>query len=307
MTEAAMPALQRSERAVAVACAGREPAQARDFAGRFGVPKAYADYSELVRDPEIDAVLVATPNTLHVPVVVAAAEAGKHVFCEKPLALTVEEGRAAVRACDAAGVVLRLGLHLRFEQSLKRIGEILRSGKIGKIRALSIERTAPLSERVPWRTEPTLGGSILYDVGVHLIDLVPRLADAEIVSVSALASPAPDTGLAAETITMLLRLENDIQATIRASREAPYSASDLVVIGTEGMLRTGPLRWVDEHQIAVITAAGIDEEAIPAGDLYRAEIDAFAEDVADRGERLATGMDGLRLAAITESVQQAVR
>ena len=159
---------------------------------------------------------------------------------------------------------------------------------------------------MPWRTDPAQGGSILYDVGLHLLDLVPRLVDWRRL-VSALASPAPDSGLSAETITMLLRLEGEIQATVRVSREAPYSASDLVVLGTEGMLRTGPLRWVDEHQIAVITASGIDEEAIPAEDLYRAEIDAFADDVADGGERLATGMDGLRLVAIAESVQQALR
>ena len=73
------------------------------------------------------------------------------------------------------------------------------------------------------------------------------------------------------------------------------------------MLRTGPLRWVDEHQIAVITAEGIDEEAIPAADLYREEINAFADDLGDRGERLATGLDGLRLIAVAESVRQALR
>jgi predicted dehydrogenase len=307
MAEAMLPAMRRSERASVVACTGRDPAATRNFAGQFGVPKAYPDYRELARDPDVDAVFVATPNALHVPVVVAAAEAGKHVFCEKPLALTIEEGRTAVLACEAAGVILRIGMHLRFEQSLQRISEILRSGKIGAIRALSIERTAPLAERVPWRTDPAQGGSILCDVGVHLLDLVPRLVDAEIASVSALASPAPDTGLAADTITMLLRLNSGIQATIRVSREAPYSASDLVVIGTEGMLRTGPLRWVDEHQLAIITTSGIDEETIPAVDLYRAEIEAFADDVADGGSRCATGIEGLRLVAIAESVQQALR
>jgi len=306
-SEAIAPAIRRSERAVLVACATRDPAKAREFAAGFEVPRVYGSYAELVRDPGIDAVLVATPNNLHVPVVEAAAAAKKHVFCEKPLALTIEDGRKALRACAEAGVILRLGLHLRFEASLKRIAAILREGKLGALRTLAIERTAPLAERVPWRTDPKAGGSVLYDVGIHLLDLVPRLADSEIAAVSALASPKSGDGLRHDHVTMLLRLKNGVQATLRISREAPFSASDFVAIGTEGMLRTGPLRWVDEHQIAVITAEGASEEGIPAGDLYRAEIDAFAEDVRDGGTRLATGEDGLRLVAIAAAVERALR
>jgi len=306
-SDALMPAVRRSERAVVAACATRDPAKARAFAERFSVPRIYQSAAELVRDDGIDAVYVATPNAEHVPVVLAAAAARKHVLCEKPLALDAAAGVAAVRACQEAGVVLRLGLHLRFEKSLQRIAEILRAGTIGAVRAVSIERSAPLDERVAWREDPAQGGSILYDVGVHLLDIVPRLAGADIISVSALGSPTPASGLAAETITMLLRLANGVQATARVSREAPFTASDLVVIGTEGMLRTGPLRWVDEHHIAVITAAGLTEETIAAADLYRDQLDAFADDVADGGTRLATGEDGLRLIAAADSVMKALR
>ncbi len=305
--EVLMPAAARSPRAEIAACATRDPQKAQEFARRFAIPRAYPDAAALLRDDGIDAVFIAAPNAHHVPLVLAAAAAKKHVLCEKPLALDIASGQEAVRACREAGVILRLGLHLRFEQSLKRIGELLRSGAIGELRALSIERSAPLDERVPWRTDPKAGGGILYDVGVHLLDLVPRLVDAEIASVSALASPPPASGAAAETITMLLRMKNGVQATLRVSREAPYTASDLVAIGTEGMLRTGPLRWVDEHTIAVITAAGLKEETIPAGDLCRAELDAFAEDLADGGTRLATGEEGLRLVAVTGAVERALR
>ncbi|MGH7093969.1 MAG: Gfo/Idh/MocA family protein, partial [Stellaceae bacterium] len=303
--EALLPAIGRSQRAVAAACATRDPAKAREFAARFAIPAVYDSATNLVRDAGVDAVYVATPNAEHVPVVLAAAAAGKHVLCEKPLALDLAAGIAAVRACDEAGVILRLGLHLRFEASLKRVAELLRDGRIGAVRALSIERSAPLDERVPWRENSKQGGSVLYDVGVHLVDLVPRLAGAGIASVSALASPAPESGLAADTVTMLMRLENGVQATVRISREAPHTANELVVIGTKGMLRTGPLRWVDKHNIAVVTAAERSEEAIPAADLYRDQLDAFAEDVADRGTRLATGEDGLRLIAAADAVQKA--
>ena len=258
-------------------------------------------------DRDVEAVFVATPNALHAAVVLAAARAGKHVLCEKPLALTVADGRAMVAACREAGVQLRVGLHLRFEPSLQRIAEILQSDAIGTPRALSIERTAPLAERVPWRADPGEGGGILFDVGVHLLDLVPRLFATEITAFSGLATPEPATGRSADTITILLRLRNGVQATIRASREAPFAGNDLVVAGTAGMLRTGPLRWVPEHRITVTTEAGTTEETLAAGDLYRAEIEAFAEDVRDNGRRLATGEEGVHLIALTEAIQRALR
>jgi 1,5-anhydro-D-fructose reductase (1,5-anhydro-D-mannitol-forming) len=255
--------------------------------------------------PDLDAVFVATPNAVRAPVVLAAARAGKHVLCEKPLALTVADCRAMVSTCRSAGVQLRVGLHLRFESSLWRIAEILQSGALGTVLALSIERTAPRGERVPWREDLAQGGSVLFDVGVHLLDLVPRLFDTQIAAISALARPEAATDQSADTITMLLRLTNHVQATIRVSREAPLAGNDLIVIGTAGMLRTGPLRWVPEHRIAVTSETDTTEEVVPAADLYRAEIEGFAADLADNGSRLATGEEGFRLIALAEAVQRA--
>lgn len=307
VNEEIAPAMQRSAAARIVACAGRDISAAGAFAERFAISRAYDTFEELVNDQDVDAVFVATPNALHAAVVLAAARAGKHILCEKPLALTVADGRAMVAACREAGVRLRVGLHLRFERSLHRVAEILGSGAIGTPRAISMERTAPVGERVPWRVDPAQGGSILYDVGVHLLDLTSRLLATEIAAVSALASPAPQTGHSADTITMLLRLRNGVQATLRVSREAPFAGNDLTVLGTAGMLRTGPLRWANEHRIAVMTATGTSEESLPATDLYKEEIDGFAADVADSGTRLATGEEGVRLTALAEAVQHVLR
>jgi 1,5-anhydro-D-fructose reductase (1,5-anhydro-D-mannitol-forming) len=307
ITEEIVPAMRRSTAAEIVACAGRDVAAAGAFAERFAITRVHDNFEDLVLDPDVDAVFVATPNALHTAVVLAAARAGKHILCEKPLALTAADGRAMVSACRAAGVQLRVGLHLRFERSLQRIAEILQSGAIGTPRALSIERTAPLAERVPWRGDRGQGGGILFDVGVHLLDLVPRLLATEITAICGLATPEPPTGRSADTIAILLRLHNGVQATIRASRETPFAGNDLVVIGTAGMLRTGPLRWAPEHRITVTTEAGTTEETLPTGDVYRAEIEAFADDLRDNGRRLATGEEGIQLIAVTEAVQRALR
>jgi 1,5-anhydro-D-fructose reductase (1,5-anhydro-D-mannitol-forming) len=307
VTEEIVPAMRRSTAAEIVACAGRDVSAAGAFAERFAIARVHDALEDLMLDRDVEAVFVATPNALHAAVVLAAARAGKHVLCEKPLALTVADGRAMVAACREAGVQLRVGLHLRFERSLQRISEILQSGAIGAPRALSIERTAPLAERVPWRADPEQGGGILFDVGVHLLDLVPRLLATEITAISGLAIPEPGSGRSADTITILLRLRNGVQATIRVSRETPFAGNDLVAVGTAGVLRTGPLRWVPEHRITVTTEAGTTEETLPAGDLYRAEIEAFADDLRDNGRRLATGEEGVHLIAVTEAVQRILR
>jgi 1,5-anhydro-D-fructose reductase (1,5-anhydro-D-mannitol-forming) len=306
-TEEIAPAMQRSAAAEIVACAGRDISAAGAFAERFAISKAHDTFEDLAHDRDVEAVFVATPNGIHAAVVLAAARAGKHILCEKPLALTVADGRAMVAACRAAGVQLRVGLHLRFERTLQRVAEILQSGVIGAPRAISMERTAPAGERVPWRADPAQGGSILFDVGVHLLDLIPRLLATEIAAISGLATPEPQTGHAADTITMLLRLRNRVQATLRVSRDAPFAGNDLVVIGTAGSLRTGPLRWVNEHRITVTSATGTSEQTLPATDLYAAEIDGFAADVADNGKRLATGEEGVQLIALAEAVQRALR
>ena len=302
-----LPAVARAAHATAVACATRDPARARDIAARFGIPRVHDGHESLARDPEVDAVFVATPNALHLPPVLAAAAAGKHVLCEKPLALTVAQAERMIEACRAAGVMLRLGLHLRFERFLDRVGAALRGGAIGAVRALSIERAAPQAERVPWREDPAQGGSILYDVGVHLLDLAPRLLGAPLVSVAGLAFPPPGSGRGADTITLLAEAATGAQVTLRMTREAPRAANDLVALGTGGFLRTGPLRWVPEYRLAVTTPEGTREESAAPCDLYRDELDGFALDLADGGTRLGTGEDGLRLVHAALAVEQALR
>lgn len=301
-----MGASRRAQHAVITAGATRDPAKGRAFCETHGIPNFHATHESLVTDPEVDAVFVMTPNDRHTDVVLAAAAAGKPVLCEKPLAMSEADAQAMIAACETAGVMLRLGLHLRFERFLDRVAAVLAEGRIGTLRAISIERAAPLSERAPWREDPAQGGGILYDVALHLLDLVPRLAGGGLATVTGLAHPPPGSGMGADTVTLLLRTVNDVQVSLRATREAPYAGSDLVVIGTEGMLRTGPLRWVPEFTMAITTADGTVEERLPACDLYRDEMDGFALDLAYGGTRLGTGADGLRLVRLAIRIEQAL-
>lgn len=302
-----VPAAQRSARAVVTAGMTRDAAKGRAFVAKHGIPRLHETVEALVADPEVDAVFVATPNALHVAPVLAAAKAGKPVLCEKPLAMTLEDAETMVAACRETGVMLRLGLHLRFEKFLDRIAAVIRGGEIGRPLALTLERAAPMAERRPWRLDPAQGGNILYDVGIHLVDAAPRLLGDRLVSVAAMASPPVESGRGADTVTLLCRSAGGAQVTLRCTREVWRAPADLTVLGDKGFLRTGPLRWVDEYVLTVTTPEGTREERMAPDDLYRDELDAFALDLTDGGTRLGTGEDGIELVKFGLAAEQAMR
>jgi predicted dehydrogenase len=229
-----VPALTSSAGSTLVACAGRSLEKSQEFAARFAIPRVYATYQELVVDREIDAVYVATPNALHVPVVVSAAQAKKHVLCEKPLSLSAASAQQMADACRAAGVMLKVGFHLRFEDIMRRVRELIASDAIGEVRSLAIERTAAADQPGAWRHKPVEGGGVLYDVGVHLLDLVQWLTGAKITEVFARAHPDPREGKANDTIAISALLGPQCNVSVRSSREVPFARNDLVVQGTAG-------------------------------------------------------------------------
>ena len=146
-----------------IACAGRTLGKSQAFAAQFGVERVYPDHTALMADPDVDAVYIATPNALHHPVVMAAARANKHVLCEKPFALTVDEGEQMVTACRDAGVILRVAHQIRLEPALQHVRAVIQAGTVGELRSVTFERTAPMRERGAWRSELRQGG-ILFDV-----------------------------------------------------------------------------------------------------------------------------------------------
>src|SRR6267378_3132322 len=135
-TAKVIPAMQRGERSEVVAIASRDVENARRAASSLGIPKAYGSYEELLADPEIEAVYNPLPNHMHVPWSIRAAEAGKHVLCEKPLALTVAECRTLIDARNRTGVKIGEAFMVRTHPQWIRAREIVRSGEIGELRAI---------------------------------------------------------------------------------------------------------------------------------------------------------------------------
>ena len=289
-----------------VACCGRFPDGARAFAARFGHPTVHDTFDALAADPAVDAIYVATPNDLHHAPVLAAARHGKHVLCEKPFALTLADAQDMVAACEAAGVILRIAHQIRLEPALQRVREVVASGVLGDLRCVSFERTAPTNQPGAWRKEAHQGGT-LFDVAVHQLDLVTWTTGLAITEVVAFTHPDRRAGLPDETVSITGRLGPRCVANIRASRELPHGKNDLIIEGTQGMLSTSALRWVDEFSVQVKTGAGLQETRYTPVPTYRREVEAFNGEV--RGERslLPDGKQGIAMVhlvcAILDSIQ----
>ncbi len=166
--EKVIPAMQRGEASRIDAIASRDIAKARRAAAALGIAKAYGSYEELLADPAIEAVYNPLPNELHVPWTIRALEAGKHVLCEKPIALDAAQASALIEARRRSGKLVAEAFMVRFHPQWRRAREIARSGAIGDVRAIQTFFSYRLTDAENIRNRPPGGGG-LYDIGCYAI------------------------------------------------------------------------------------------------------------------------------------------
>lgn len=301
-----VPGLAKCPGSSLVACLGSTEEKSQAFAARFGVPHAHATLASLVSDRDVDAVYVATPNALHREAVVAAARAGKHVLCEKPFAIAVDDARAMTGACAEAGVTLRVAHQMRFEAVLHRAREIVLSGRLGKIAAISLERASANPPRTTWRRDAQQSG-VVFDVGVHLLDQIQWITGQKFAEVAAFTMPDRAAGEPDNQITVLGRLDGDAHAVVRATREVASAENNLIVEGSAATLITSALRFVPEHTLAVRDKSGSVEERFAASPAYEWEVRAFEQEVQGKRSVLPDGEEATQMVAVTHAVLDAVR
>lgn len=299
------PAMVKSPRSQLVACVGSSRAKGEAFAERFGVTRVHTDLAALIQDPEVEAVYIALPNALHHQAVLAAARGHKHVLCEKPFAMQAAHAREMTLACREAGVILRIAHQIRLDAAVGRARAIVRSGRLGRLVAMSLERASGLAARTPWREDVAQSG-VIFDVGVHLLDLLQWVSGQRFVEVSAFTHPDRRQGKPDDTVTVLGRLDGDCHAVARATREIGSAENNLIIEGTDATLITSALRFAPEHVVRVRDAAGLTEERFPASPAYALEVQAFEGEL--RGERsaLPDGEDSMQMVAVTQAVLQAI-
>jgi len=285
---ALIPAIKESSLSEVVAVASRDRAKAGAFAERFAIPGAYGSYEELLADPEVDAVYIPLPNHLHMEWAMRAAEAGKHVLCEKPLALTEAEAYEMVDACRSAGVQLAEAFMYRHHPRYDRLRAMLAAGEIGTIRAVHSTFRFNASDRADdVRFHREMGGGSLLDNGCYCINVARYVLDAEpeAVTASAFFSPRHDdvdmmaSGLVEFAGGTCLTFECGMWAHFRQGLE---------IIGTHGRIDVpAPFmcKTADEAAFTVTVGNESRVERFDPVNQYTVQVDDFARAVV-HGARL---------------------
>ncbi len=298
------PAVIGTAGAKLVACASRDPEKARSFAATFGVARAHPSFDALLADRDVDAVYIATPNSLHAEQAILALRAGKHVLCEKPLALSANDGQRVLDAARASGRVLGVAFQFRFEAAFQRVRAIVASGRLGDLRAVSLLGCSPAGAAGAWRKAPEEGG-IVADLAVHLIDLLPWMTGLDYVRISACASPPQLDREPVQTIGVLASLGARCHAFLQASREIVAGQQSLLVEGTRGTLWCPAWRGAAQVDLVTRDGSGESSEAVAGAPAFNGVVAAFAAAVQGAVTPLATGADGLRNIVLADAVRRA--
>ncbi|MDT8382319.1 MAG: Gfo/Idh/MocA family oxidoreductase [Brevefilum sp.] len=231
--KAMIPALKKIPIAEVLAVASRDGERAKKFAEELEIPKPYGSYQALLEDPEIDAVYIPLPNHLHKEWTIRAAEAGKHILCEKPLALNASECEMMIAAANENGVILMESFMYRYHPRILAAVEMVRSGKIGSLKTIETGFTFYMHNRDDIRMKPEMGGGALMDVGCYCINISRLMAGRNPVAVQAQAVWAP-TDVDEQLVGVL-----DFGEGLYAHFDCAFNQSSrqhCILAGTEGYL-----------------------------------------------------------------------
>lgn len=286
----------------------RSRSRAAAFADQHGAAApapAHDDLDALLDDPELDGVVVATPDGLHARQATAAARAGKHVFTEKPMATAVDDARDMMRACASAGVRLGVAYHLRWHAGHRRIVERVRSGALGPLRHVRALWSWPADDDSNWRAHPEVGRWwSLAGVGTHCLDLarwigVPEAGEVE--GLEALATRSVWRGPHDETAVVALRFADGATAELCSSVLFP-APSRLEVYGRDGWIAaTGTL---GPHGRGEVVSSDGPVPFDPV-DPYRGELEDFARAVREGHAPEVDGAEGLRNVELLVEIEEA--
>jgi len=212
---------------------------AQELADRLGVPAAEADYQELLADPGIDAVAVCSSTDTHAQILIAAAQAGKHIFCEKPIHLDLDTIDVALEAVEKTGVKLQIGFNRRFDPNFRKVRTMVAEDKIGTLHLLRITSRDPAP---PPLSYIKVSGGIFLDMTIHDFDMARYLSGSEVEEVYTMAGVMVDPAIGeagdVDTSIISLRFANGAMGTIDNSRQALYGYDQRVeVFGSKGMIQ----------------------------------------------------------------------
>jgi predicted dehydrogenase len=267
-----IPAMQKSELCEITALASRDFAKGQEAAAKLGIPKTYGSYEELLADPDIDAIYNPLPNHLHLPWTTRAAEAGKHVLCEKPIGLNADEARELIAVRDRTGVRIAEAFMVRVHPQWVRVQEIIRSGGIGELRVVNGFFSYNNRDLKNIRNIPEFGGGGIMDIGCYPITMSRFLFGQEPRRVLALIERDPVMGT--DRLTSALLDFPAGQASFTCGTQlVPYQK--MHAFGTSGRIEIEiPFNAPPDQPTRIMTNG--KEETFPICDQYTLQGDAFA-------------------------------
>ncbi len=302
-----LPGMQHGQYTTVTAIASRDLGRARSAADSLGIAKAYGSYEELLADPDIDAIYNPLPNQFHVPWTIKAAEAGKHVLCEKPLSLTVAEAKTLLAVRKRTGVKIGEAFMIRSYTQWLRLRELLDAGRIGELRSVIAAFSYFNTDAANIRNKVESGGGALYDIGCYCIQAARYAFGGLPKRVVGAIERDPTFGV--DRLTSAILDFPTGQAIFTCSTQlVPYQRVHF--LGTKGRIeieipfnapKDRPTRlFIDET--GDIFGAGIVTEEFPTADQYTMQGDAFAKAVFEGGEVPVPLEDAIANMAVIEAI-----
>lgn len=300
-------AIRAQEDGEIAAVMSSDPERATAYARENGIPAAVSSLDDLI-GADIDAVYISTTNELHLEQALAAIEAGKHVLCEKPLALTSADARKMVAAAKAAGIVLGTNHHLRNAGAHRVMRDAIAMGRIGKPIAARVFHAVYLPENLQgWRiTRPEAGGGVVLDITVHDADTLRFVLGDDPVEVSAFTQAAGMAGGGLEDGAMCIwRFKSGLIAQSHEGFTTRFAGTGFEVHGSEGSLIAGDvMTQKPDGSVLLRTARGEEQLGFDREDLYVRSVRMFHAAIHGKGRPAATGEDGIWSLTAAEAALQ---
>lgn len=308
-TRQIMPNFKGCEHSRLVALVSGTPAKLEQYGAEYGIPGthrySYADFDRIRDNPDIDAVYVVLPNSLHAEYTIRAAQAGKHVMCEKPMATSAAECEAMIAACQKAGKKLMIGYRSRFEPYNRLAIELARGGHVGPTRLITAEHGFPIQPG-QWRLDKGLsGGGSMMDIGIYSLSAARYLTGEDPVEVSAIESTDrsdPRFRTVEDRITFALRFPSGIEANCISSYSSAHNGYR--VIGTAGWIGLEPATSYEGQAMTIHKDGRTEARTLPSPvkNQFAGQLDHLSECILSGATPIVSGEEGLADLRVIEAI-----
>lgn len=305
-----IPAMQKGTFSEIVAIASRDPAKAQQAAENLNIPKFYGSYEDLLADQEIDAIYNPLPNDLHVEWTIKAMEAGKHVLCEKPLALKAKDAQLLIETRNRTGLKIQEAFMTRTHPQWLAVRDLIEQNRIGKLQAITMFFSYFNDDASNIRNKTKNGGGALMDIGCYCINIARFITNEEPRRVSSLIEPDENTGI--DKLTSAMLDFPSCQSTFTCSTQlAPYQRTQF--FGTKGRIEVeipvniptdSPTRiYIDEA--GDLYGRNIETIEISASNQYTIQGDSFSRAILENSEQAISLEDSVKNMAVIDAVFRA--